>query len=271
TPLQNAALATPHLEEPSSQISALAGVVTAGDPVDEPMTDEAATETVGENPTNEEIQNMFAQLDLEIQNAKGKTPITYIDFDNPLMWLNPGETGRTNFTIYPESARNEELTWHHFMGPGVAEMTEPGVFKAISEGTASFKILNNGVIVGYVHVKVGEGPAPASKITAAPKNITVHAGETFKSENEYYADIPGVWISLHSIITDHSVIEEYDNTLFDTYYANSPGEAYIKYFTYNGVHDDCHVTVLPSLDPNFGTKPEKLVSTYSGYKFYKFV
>ncbi|MEG1069052.1 MAG: hypothetical protein RSE27_02490, partial [Ruthenibacterium sp.] len=78
------------------------------------MTDEAATETLGDNPTNEEIQNMFAQLDLEIQNAKGKTPIKHIDFDNPLMWLNPGETGRTNFTIYPESARNEELTWHHF-------------------------------------------------------------------------------------------------------------------------------------------------------------
>ncbi|MEG2262865.1 MAG: DUF4214 domain-containing protein, partial [Acinetobacter sp.] len=63
----------------------------------------------------------------------------------------------------------------------------------------------------------------------------------------------------------------YDNTLFNAYYANSPGEAYIKYFSYNGVHDDCHITVLPSLDPNFGNKPEKLVSTYSAYKFYKFL
>ncbi|MEG2898677.1 MAG: hypothetical protein RR841_10525, partial [Eubacterium sp.] len=32
TPLQDAALAAPHLEEPSSQVSALAGMVTAGTP-----------------------------------------------------------------------------------------------------------------------------------------------------------------------------------------------------------------------------------------------
>ncbi|MEG0910656.1 MAG: hypothetical protein RSF70_03645, partial [Ruthenibacterium sp.] len=264
TPLQDAALAAPHLEEASSQVSALAGVVTAGTPVDEPLAEDTQ-DLLDANPTDEEIQNMFAQLDLEIMNAKGKTPIQYIDFDKPLMWLNPGETGRTSFTIYPESARNEEITWDQIDGKDIVDMVEPGVFKANRVGNAGFYLKNHGESVGYVSVYVGEGSQPATSIIVTPKNITVRAGEIFKAD----AQMPQA-PAAQSVFVIKIPNPDLVSILIEGghYYANGVGETDIKYYTYNGVTDTCHVTILPSEDPNFGKKPN-LLKIFTGNKIFK--